>query len=212
MSTPIEAPTPGSPELGPPLALALISLSLAVGLASYLVVLQGLWVGTRNEDFRSLRRGWGKVFAWELLGAAACVGWFLATGPLGLAWKLAGDGFPYRTVRLGLAAVLATALLVGGVSALRLWRDPDDPAARQAIRMTVGMLVICAPLEFAFTEGAAAPTGAAIGLQGAVLALGLWGAVLCLRDELERSRAFLCACMAGGLLGLAMPLAAWLHA
>src|SRR3989344_2270134 len=44
-------------------AFHIIFPSFTIGLASYLAVLEGLWLVTKNEAFKSLYLFWGEVFA-----------------------------------------------------------------------------------------------------------------------------------------------------
>ena len=37
--------------------------AITIGLASYLAVLEGLWLKTRNPDYKSLYFFWSKIFA-----------------------------------------------------------------------------------------------------------------------------------------------------
>lgn len=37
--------------------------AITIGLASFLAVLEGLWLKTKNEDYRDLYHFWSKIFA-----------------------------------------------------------------------------------------------------------------------------------------------------
>jgi cytochrome d ubiquinol oxidase subunit I len=198
------------PEVGVPLALQVVFLSVALGLASYLVVLQGLWLTTGALAFQKLRGLWTKVFlgAAALALAAGLAG--AAVGGFSSAWRAAADGFPYRPAQLAISALLATALVVGAASAWRLLKDADEEDSCLALRMAIGMFVICAPLEILIGDGHTPRPNLILGVAAAVALLGLWGAVLCWRGAPERSRLFLTACVLMGPLGLVAPVAEWL--
>ncbi len=208
----------------------------SIGLASYLAVLNGLWLLTDRSVFLDLFNYWKKIFAvafgmgvvsgivmsyqfgtnwsvfsnkvgpvlgplmgYEVLSAffleAGFLGvmlfgrervgpklHFLATGmvafgtffsafwilsvnswmqtPAGYAINAAGQfittdwwavifnpSFPYRLVHMVLAAYLTTAFVVGGVGALHLLRNRQNPAARIMFSMAMWMAAMVAPLQ-----------------------------------------------------------------
>ena len=55
--------------------------------------------------------------------------------------------FPYRLVHMGIAAFLATALIVGAGAAWHLLRGHDTPAIRKMLSMAMWMLLLVAPLQ-----------------------------------------------------------------
>jgi len=55
--------------------------------------------------------------------------------------------FPYRLAHMGIAAFLATALMVGASGAWHLLRGDRSPAVRKMFAMAMGMLVLVAPLQ-----------------------------------------------------------------
>ena len=55
--------------------------------------------------------------------------------------------FPYRLAHMGVAAFLATALLVGASGAWHLLRGNDNPAVRKMTSMAMWMLLLVAPLQ-----------------------------------------------------------------
>lgn len=224
--------------------------SFTIGLASWLAVLEGLWLGVGNEHFRQLYRGWVPVFAvvfgvsvfatmtipaqsrlelaleicaFVLLAAllaAMVFGWragarrshFIGTLVLALGSVLfvltwPGAMLPEHVFRMLLAAYLATAVFIGAVSAWRLFRDPTADADCIALKMSIGMFVICAPLQLAAELGGTGKAPVRLGPLVAllILAVGLWGGALIWRSSPERSRVFLGACV---LLAPASPLAA----
>src|SRR5436190_22477810 len=223
-------------QFGFTIAFHIIFPSFTIGLASYLAVLEGLWLGTRKEAFKALYLFWIKVFAisfgmgvvsgvvlsyqlgtnWSAFSAIASpvigpllafevlAAFFLEASFLGVmlfGWKKVGprlhfiatalvavgtlisafwiisanswmqhptgyvrlaDGtlratdwmavifsptFPQRFVHMVLAAYLTTALVVGGASAWRLLKTPDEEESCIAIRMAIGMFAIVAPLQ-----------------------------------------------------------------
>lgn len=223
--------------------------SFTIGLASWLAVLEGLWLTVGNEHFRQLYRGWVRVFAavfgvsvvaaltippasrLELvlevvafvleaaLLAAMLFGWrsgarlshfagtlVLAFGSVLFVLTWPGAMLPEHVFRLLLAAYLATAVMIAAVSAWRLMSDPTDDAACLALKMSIGMFVICAPLQLAAEIGANGER-MRIGplLAAVVLVVGLWGGALAWRGSPERSRLFLGACV---LLAPVSPLSA----
>jgi cytochrome bd ubiquinol oxidase subunit I len=55
--------------------------------------------------------------------------------------------FPHRLAHMGVAAFLATALIVGAMGAWHLLRGRDEPAVRTMTSMALWMLVTVAPLQ-----------------------------------------------------------------
>lgn len=55
--------------------------------------------------------------------------------------------FPYRLAHMGVAAFLATALLVAASSGWHLLRGNDNPAIRKMLSMAMWMLLIVAPIQ-----------------------------------------------------------------
>ncbi len=209
--------------------------AITIGLASYLAVLEGLWLYTRKPIYMTLCRFWMKIFAvnfamgvvsgivmayqfgtnWSqfsnfagaitgpLLSYEVMTAFFLEAGFLGVmlfGWKKVGkklhfastilvaigtlismtwilasnswmqtpqgydivDGrvvpvdwfeiifnpsFPYRLVHMGLAAFLATALLVAASGAWHLLKGTHVTAAKKMLSMAMWMLLISAPLQ-----------------------------------------------------------------
>jgi cytochrome bd-type quinol oxidase subunit 1 len=198
------------PEVGVTLALQMVFLSVAVGLAGYLAVLEGLWLTTGTQAFQKLRGLWTKVFLGAAALALAAGLASAAAGGFSPAWRAAADGFPYRPAQLAISAFLATALVVGAASAWRLIKEPEEPESCLALRMAIGMFVICAPLEIVIGDGHTPRPDLILGVAAAVALLGLWGAGLCWRGAPERSRLFLAACVLMGPMGLVAPVAEWL--
>ena len=209
--------------------------AITIGLASYLAVLEGLWLYTRKPVYMTLCRFWMKIFAvnfamgvvsgivmayqfgtnWSqfsnfagaitgpLLSYEVMTAFFLEAGFLGVmlfGWKKVGErlhfastilvaigtlismtwilasnswmqtpqgydiidgrvvpldwfeiifnpSFPYRLVHMGLAAFLATALLVGASGAWHLLKGPHINVAKKMLSMAMWMLLISAPLQ-----------------------------------------------------------------
>lgn len=55
--------------------------------------------------------------------------------------------FPYRLVHMGIAAFLATALMVAASAAWHLLRGNDNPALRKMLSMAMWMMLIVAPIQ-----------------------------------------------------------------
>ncbi len=209
--------------------------AITIGLATYLAVLEGLWLKTRNSDYKTLYHYWSKIFAvnfgmgvvsglvmayqfgtnwsgfsdfagsitgplltYEVLTAffleagflgVMLFGWnrvgnklhFFATSMVALGtiistfWILASnswmqtpqgheiiDGravpvdwfavifnpsFPYRLAHMGVAAFLSTALFVGASAAWHLLKGKSSSAVKKMFSMSLGMLVIVAPIQ-----------------------------------------------------------------
>jgi len=210
--------------------------AFTIGLASYLAVLEGLWLWTRDQRYMTVFDYWKTIFAvvfgmgvvsgivmsyqfgtnWSvfsdktgpvigpLMGYEVLTAFFLEAGFLGIMlfglkrvgpglhffatlmvaggtllsafWILAANSwmhtpagytmndvgqyvpadwwavifnpsFPYRFVHMVLAAYLTTALVVGGVGAWHLLRDPQDRPARIMFSMAMWMALIVAPLQ-----------------------------------------------------------------
>jgi cytochrome d ubiquinol oxidase subunit I len=218
------------------LAFHIVYPSFSIGLASFLAVLEGLWLVTRREVFQRLYLFWLKIFAisfgmgvvtgvvmsyqfgtnWSVFSRATAgvigpllayevlAAFFLESSFLGVmlfGWKRVGPGlhfaatclvafgtlvsafwiisanswmqvptgfailpngrfvavdwmqaifspsFPQRLAHMVLAAYLSTALMVGAASAFQLWRQPDQPESKIALRMAIGMYFVVAPLQ-----------------------------------------------------------------
>lgn len=210
--------------------------SFSIGLASYLAVLNGLWLKTRDEIYLVLFKYWLKIFAlafamgvvsgivlsyqfgtnWSvfsdkagpiigpLMAYEVMTAFFLEAGFLGVMlfgmnrvgprlhfaatlavavgtfisafWILSANSwmqtpvgytinsqgqfapadwarivfnpsFPYRLTHTVLAAYLTTALVVGGVGAWHLLREPANRGARVMFSMAMGMITVVAPLQ-----------------------------------------------------------------
>jgi len=222
-------------QFGFTISFHIIFPALTIGLASYLVVLEGCLLRTQNDVYRRLYHFWSKVFAinfgmgvvsglvmayqfgtnWSrfsdfaggitgpLLAYEVLTAFFLEAGFLGVmlfGWRRVGpqlhflatimvaigtlvsatwilasnswmqtpqgfaivDGravptdwlriifnpsFPYRLAHMGVAAFLATALIVGATGAWQLLQGRDDPAIRKMTSMALWMLVTVAPLQ-----------------------------------------------------------------
>jgi len=222
-------------QFGFTISFHIIFPAITIGLASYLVVLEGCWLRTGNEVFRTLYLFWSKIFAvnfgmgvvsglvmayefgtnWSrfsdfaggitgpLLTYEVLTAFFLEGGFLGVmlfGWQRVGLGlhffatlmvavgtlvsatwilasnswmqtpqgydiisgrvvptdwlavilnpsFPFRLVHMGVAAFLATALMVGAAGAWHLLRGRDDPSIRMMTSMAMWMLLIVAPVQ-----------------------------------------------------------------
>jgi cytochrome d ubiquinol oxidase subunit I len=223
-------------QFGFTIAFHIIFPSFTIGLASYLAVLEALWLSTRNDAFRALYLFWIKIFAisfgmgvvsgvvmsyeigtnWSVYAAVAApvigpllafevlAAFFLEASFLGVmlfGWRKVGPGlhfaattlvavgtvisafwiisanswmqhptgftrladgtlratdwwqvifsptFPERFAHMVLAAYLTTALVVGAASAWRLLKRPDEAASAIALKMSIGMFAIVAPLQ-----------------------------------------------------------------
>lgn len=210
--------------------------AFTIGLASWLAVLNALWLRTRDKTYLTLFEHWKKIFAvafgmgvvsgivmsyqfgtnWAvfsdragpvigpLLAYEVLSAFFLEAGFLGImlfgrsrvgdglhmfatamvavgtlmsafwilsanSWMQTPQGhgvnaagqfvpedwwaivfnpsFPYRLVHMVMAAYLTTAFVVGGVSALHLLRDRENPVARRGFSMAMWMAVIVTPLQ-----------------------------------------------------------------
>lgn len=88
-------------------ALPIVFPALTIGLASYLAVLEGLWLGTREAAFRNLYRAWARILA-------AAFGMSLVLGLLSGSWNLG------RPATLG--GLLAFAVEAGLLAVMLGWR------------------------------------------------------------------------------------------
>ncbi len=222
-------------QFGFTITFHIIFPAITIGLASYLAVLEGLWLRTRDTVYRDLYHYWLKIFAvnfgmgvvsglvmayqfgtnWSyfsdfagsitgpLLAYEVLTAFFLEAGFLGVmlfGWHRVGPGlhffatvmvalgtlvsmtwilasnswmqtpagyaildgrvvptdwiavifnpsFPYRLAHMGVAAFLATALIVGAAGAWHLLRGRDDNAIRTMTSMAMWMLLVVAPLQ-----------------------------------------------------------------
>ncbi|WP_417877960.1 cytochrome ubiquinol oxidase subunit I [Vibrio sp.] len=209
--------------------------AITIGLATYLAVLEGLWLKTRNPDYKTLYHYWSKIFAvnfgmgvvsglvmayqfgtnWSgfadfagsitgpLLTYEVLTAFFLEAGFLGVmlfGWNRVGEklhffatsmvalgtimstfwilssnswmqtpqgyeivdgravpvnwfevifnpSFPYRLMHMGIAAFVSTALFVGASAAWHLLKGQRSSAVKKMFSMSLGMLVIVAPIQ-----------------------------------------------------------------
>lgn len=209
--------------------------AITIGLASYLFVLEALWLKTGREVYKDLYHYWLKIFGvnfgmgvvsglvmayqfgtnWSgfsafagsvtgpLLTYEVLTAFFLEAGFLGVmmfGWSRVGPGlhlfstamvalgtlisatwilasnswmqtpqgfeildgvvvpvdwwaiifnpsFPYRLVHMGIAAFLATALIVGAAGAWHILKGQKTEATRTMLSMAMWMLVVVAPLQ-----------------------------------------------------------------
>ncbi|MPS48076.1 cytochrome ubiquinol oxidase subunit I [Methylobacillus sp.] len=209
--------------------------AITIGLASYLFVLEALWLRTGREVYKDLYHYWLKIFGvnfgmgvvsglvmayqfgtnWSgfsafagsvtgpLLTYEVLTAFFLEAGFLGVmmfGWSRVGPGlhlfstamvalgtlisatwilasnswmqtpqgfeildgvvvpvdwwaiifnpsFPYRLVHMGIAAFLATALIVGAAGAWHILKGQKTEATRTMLSMAMWMLVVVAPLQ-----------------------------------------------------------------
>src|ERR1700742_4132297 len=222
-------------QFGFTISFHIIFPAITIGLASYLVVLEGLWLWRKNEVYRDLFYFWSQIFAvnfamgvvsglvmayqfgtnWSnfstfaggitgpLLAYEVLTAFFLEAGFLGVmlfGWNKVGPGlhyfstlmvtagtlmsmtwilasnswmqtpqgyeivdgrivptdwlqvifnpsFPYRLVHMGLACLLATALIVGAAGAWHLLHHRDNPRVRKMFSMAMWMLLVIAPIQ-----------------------------------------------------------------
>lgn len=216
-------------QIAVPFAFHIVFPAIALGLASYLAVLEGLWLTTRNTAFRNLRLFWIRIFAVAFGMGLVSVIWILAGGGVGQAltgWRpdLLSPALAYGLGHMILAAYLATALVVGAASAWRLLREPDEEESCLAMKMAVGMFAIAAPLQLVLGDLSGARSagpapieaGAAgavvVGVDLALMALGAWGAYLIWRGRLGGAAPFLWTCVVLAPAGIVGALAGWLVA
>ena len=136
--------------------------AITIGLASYLVVLEGMWLRTKNDVWRSLYHFWLKIFAVNF-GMGVVSGLVMAyqfgtnwsgfsqfagsiTGPL-LTYEVFNPSFPYRLIHMAIAAFLSSALFVGASGAWHLLRGNDTPAIRTMFSMAMWMALLVAPIQ-----------------------------------------------------------------
>src|SRR6266851_1797282 len=138
--------------------------AFSIGLASYLAVLEALWLWTGREVFINLFNYWLKIFA-VAFGTLISAFWILSSNswmqtPAGYAVNADGQfvaadwlkvifnpSFPYRLVHMVLAAYLTTALLVGAVGAFHLLRDSHQAGPRVMFSMAMWMATLVAPIQ-----------------------------------------------------------------
>src|SRR6476661_4761050 len=106
----------------------------SIGLASYLAVLDGLWLWTGRSVYLDLFNYWKKIFA--VAFGMGVVSGLVMSYQFGTNWRVFSDkfvpadwwkvifnpSFPYRLVHMVLAAYLTTALVVGAIGAFHLLR------------------------------------------------------------------------------------------
>src|SRR5437763_315332 len=95
--------------------------AFSIGLASYLAVLEALWLWSAREVFISLFNYWLKV--------------------------IFNPSFPCRLVHMVLAAYLTPALVVGAVGAFHLLRNQNLAGPRVMFSMAMWMATLVAPIQ-----------------------------------------------------------------
>ena len=117
----------GLKKVGPRLHF-LATLMVAIG-----TLISAFWILSANS--------WMQTPAGHTVNAA---GQFIAADW----WKVIfNPSFPYRLVHMVLAAYLTTALVVGGVGAFHLLRDPKREGARVMFSMAMWMATLVAPIQ-----------------------------------------------------------------
>lgn len=111
-------------------AVQLIFPSLTIGLSSFLVVAEALWLATRNDLFRQLYALWVRVFAVVFgLGAASV---FLSGSQLGWDWS---------TAQAGVITTIQSVLVAAMLSRRRLGSLPHFAASLlTAMSIAAGMV------------------------------------------------------------------------
>lgn len=136
-------------------AAQLVFPCLALGLACYLAVLEGLWVATRNEVFRTLYGFWANIFG--VCFALALVAVLTLGRTLGWTWS----GLELSVAVTALSALLA-AMLFGRD------RVGAAPHVLASVLMAAGLLAV-----LVWTTGLSAPASArALYASAARFALG----------------------------------------
>jgi len=114
--------------------------AFTIGLASYLAVLEGLWLWTKNDAYKKVFDYWKVIFA--VVFGMGVVSGIVMSYQFGTNWSVFSD----KTGPV-LAAYLTTALVVGGVGAFHLLRNRADKGARIMFSMAMWMALIVAPLQ-----------------------------------------------------------------
>ena len=58
--------------------------AITIGLASYLMVLEGMWLKTRDDTYRDLYHFWSKIFAVNFgMGVVSGLSWLISSVPTG---------------------------------------------------------------------------------------------------------------------------------
>jgi cytochrome d ubiquinol oxidase subunit I len=66
--------------------------AITIGLASYLAVLEGLWLKTHNDTYRDLYHFWSKIFAVNFgMGVVSGWSWPTSSAPTGAVSDFAGS-------------------------------------------------------------------------------------------------------------------------
>lgn len=146
------------------IAFHIVFSNLTIGLASYLAVLEGLWLATRNEVFKTLYVFWLKIFAvsfcmsvvtsltlshpviaWEMLTALVLAASFL--GVMLFGWKNAGRGLHFMaTIFIAVGALI----WAFWVSSAYSWTPLSPSSASRLMHM-----MLAAYLTTALVVGAA---------------------------------------------------------
>ncbi|MBT9472874.1 MAG: cytochrome ubiquinol oxidase subunit I [Pseudomonadota bacterium] len=160
----VDALIPPGLQFAPTVAFHIIFSNLAIGLAGYLAVLEGLWLATRNEVFKALYVFWLKIFAvslclsvvtslamsypviaWEMLAPLVLAASLLAIMLFG--WKKAGPGLhAAATVLVALGALI----WAFWVSSAYSWTPLSPSSASRLMHVT-----LAAYLTTALVVGAA---------------------------------------------------------
>lgn len=122
--------------------------AFSIGLASYLAVLEALWLITKREVFINLFNYWLKIFA-VAFGMGVVSGIVMSYQFVAADWfkVIFNPSFPYRLVHMVLAAYLTTSLVVGAVGAWHLLRDQHLAGPRVMFSMAMWMATLVAPIQ-----------------------------------------------------------------
>lgn len=151
------------------IAFHIIFSSFTIGLASYLALLEGLWLKTGQDVFMRLYRFWIEIFAVSfgmgvVSGMVISTFWILAANswmhtPAGYELKdgifyatdwlqvIFNPSFPYRLTHMMLAAYLTTSLVVAAVASWHLLKGTHRQAALIMLKMSVAFLVVVVLLQ-----------------------------------------------------------------
>lgn len=160
----VDALMPPGLQFAPNIAFHIVFSNLAIGLASYLAVLEGLWLATRNEVFKTLYVFWLKIFAISLCMSVVTklvmndpvIGWEAPAvlvlgaslvGVMLLGWRKAGPGLHFTaTVLVALGALIWAFWMSSAYS----WATLSPSSASRLMHMT-----LAAYLTTALVVGAA---------------------------------------------------------
>jgi len=163
----LRAEAPARAQIAFTISFHIVFPAFSIGLASYLAVLNALWLRTGERTCLDLFEYWKKILAVVAVGTLMPATWIMSANswmqtPAGYGFNDAGQfvpqdwwaivfnpSFPYRLTHMVLAAFLTTSFVVAGVAGWHLRRDASNIHTRRMFSMAMWMAALVTPIQIA---------------------------------------------------------------